>query len=70
MPRKDDYQDDGGAGQLQEQVDRENAQGARGTLTDDTPNDAYTVAGSVAGEPPETDPALDTAGNSTDSDAE
>jgi hypothetical protein len=64
MPgNKDKFQEDGGAAQLQEQVDRDNQKGAHGTLTDPTPNHAYTVAGSIAGEPPETDPALDTAGN-------
>jgi hypothetical protein len=68
MPGKDRdrFQEDGGAAQLQERADRDNEQGARGTLTDPTPNHAYTVAGSVAGEPPETDPTLDTAGNRSD----
>lgn len=62
------FQSDGGAGQLQAQVDEENAQGYRGTAVDQTPNENYTVAGGIATEAdtPETDPDLDEQGNATD----
>lgn len=44
--------------QLQERIDAENAQGFRGTATDTTPDENYTVAGVTSGAPtPETDPA-------------
>lgn len=44
--------------QVQEQLDKENAQGFRGTEVDETPNENYTVAGVIAGKPtPETDAA-------------
>jgi hypothetical protein len=40
-----------------ETVDKETAQGYRGTVTDPTPNENYTVAGVTSGKPtPENDP--------------
>jgi hypothetical protein len=45
------------AGQVQEAVDVETAQGFRGVEVDPTPNENYTLAGVVEGKPtPETDP--------------
>jgi hypothetical protein len=46
-----------GNAEVQAKVDKETAQGFRGTEVDPTPNENYTVAGVVAGKPtPETDP--------------
>ncbi len=45
-----------GENEVQAQVDEENARGFRGTRTDPTPLENYTVQGVVAGKPtPETD---------------
>lgn len=53
---KADTSADVGEGQVQAQVDEEAAQGFRGTRTDPTPLDHYTVPGVLAGKPtPETD---------------
>lgn len=41
----DKKNDDLGAAQVQEKVDKENEQGYAGSVPDPTPNEAYTVAG-------------------------
>jgi hypothetical protein len=47
---------DAGAGQVQSQLDKEQAQGFRGTEVDQTPNENYSVSGVTSGAPtPETD---------------
>jgi hypothetical protein len=47
---------DVGQAEVQQIVDQENEQGYRGTATDPTPNDNYTVSGVTSGAPtPETD---------------
>jgi hypothetical protein len=49
--------DSANAGQVQDRVDVETEQGFRGVEVDQTPNEAYTVAGVTSGQPtPETDP--------------
>lgn len=65
--KKDSFQTDGGAGQLQEQVDQDNEQGYRGTTPDDTPPEAYTATGAKSLKAPEADEDLDAQGNATDS---
>ena len=48
--------DDGGAAEVQANVDEENEQGFRGTAVDPTPRENYTLQGVVDGKPtPETD---------------
>ncbi len=54
--RADAIKADKSTAEVQEQVDRENAQGFRGVEVDPTPNENYTVAGVTSGAPtPETD---------------
>ena len=46
---------DGGAAEVQAQLDKENEKGYRGVRTDETPLENYTVAGVTSGKPtPET----------------
>lgn len=54
--------DDAGQAEVQQRVDRENAQGFVGVETDPTPNEHYAVQGVTSGKPtPETHPFDDVA---------
>lgn len=57
-PEKDSGADgDAGQAEVKKTIDKENADGFRGTKADPTPNEAYTLPGVARGDPtPETDP--------------
>lgn len=50
-PERTGTGDDAGASQVAEKLGKEQEQGFQGTVPDETPNSAYTVAGRLAGEP-------------------